>query len=38
MIGACADVALAVAELEKRGAAFASSPHRIARMDDARRR
>jgi methylmalonyl-CoA/ethylmalonyl-CoA epimerase len=30
----CADIALAVAELEKRGAVFASKPHLIARMDD----
>ena len=29
-----ADVALAVGELEKRGLAFASRPHLIARMDD----
>ena len=30
----CADIALAVAELEKRGAVFMSQPHLIARMDD----
>lgn len=30
----CADIALAVAELEKRGLTFTSRPHRIARMDD----
>jgi methylmalonyl-CoA/ethylmalonyl-CoA epimerase len=30
----CADIALAVAELEKRGLVFASKPHLIARMDD----
>jgi len=30
----CADIALAVAELEKRGLAFTSRPHRIAKMDD----
>jgi methylmalonyl-CoA/ethylmalonyl-CoA epimerase len=30
----CADIALAVAELEKRGLAFTHPPHRIARMDD----
>jgi methylmalonyl-CoA/ethylmalonyl-CoA epimerase len=30
----CADIALAVAELEKRGLAFTYPPHRIARMDD----
>ena len=30
----CADIALAVAELEKRGAVFASRPHLIAKMDD----
>jgi methylmalonyl-CoA/ethylmalonyl-CoA epimerase len=30
----CADIALAVAELEKRGAVFTSKPHLIARMDD----
>ena len=30
----CADIALAVAELEKRGAVFSSNPHLIARMDD----
>jgi methylmalonyl-CoA/ethylmalonyl-CoA epimerase len=30
----CADIALAVTELEKRGAVFASKPHLIARMDD----
>jgi methylmalonyl-CoA/ethylmalonyl-CoA epimerase len=30
----CADIALAVAELEKRGAVFTSRPHLIARMDD----
>ena len=30
----CADIALAVAELTKRGAVFASKPHLIARMDD----
>ena len=29
-----ADIALAVAELEKRGAVFTSRPHLIARMDD----
>jgi methylmalonyl-CoA/ethylmalonyl-CoA epimerase len=29
-----ADIALAVAELEKRGVAFTSKPHLIARMDD----
>jgi methylmalonyl-CoA/ethylmalonyl-CoA epimerase len=30
----CADIALAVAELEKRGLAFNGPPHRIAKMDD----
>ena len=30
----CADIALAVAELEKRGAVFSSKPHLIAKMDD----
>ena len=30
----CADIALGVAELEKRGAVFTSKPHLIARMDD----
>lgn len=30
----CADIALAVAELEKRGIAFSERPHLIARMDD----
>ena len=30
----CADIALTVAELEKRGLAFASRPHLIAPMDD----
>lgn len=30
----CADIALAVAELEKRGLTFTSPPHLIARMDD----
>ena len=30
----CADIALAVAELTRRGAVFASRPHLIARMDD----
>lgn len=30
----CADIALAVAELEKRGVVFASKPHLIAKMDD----
>lgn len=30
----CADMALAVAELDKRGAVFTSKPHLIARMDD----
>jgi len=30
----CADIALAVAELEKRGLTFAGKPHLIARMDD----
>jgi methylmalonyl-CoA/ethylmalonyl-CoA epimerase len=30
----CADIALAVAELEKHGAVFTSRPHLIARMDD----
>jgi catechol 2,3-dioxygenase-like lactoylglutathione lyase family enzyme len=30
----CADIALAVAELEKRGAVFTSKPHLITRMDD----
>jgi len=30
----CADIALAVSELQKRGAVFASAPHLIARMDD----
>jgi len=30
----CADIALAVAELEKRGLAFTGRPHLIARMDD----
>ena len=30
----CADIALAVAELEKRGLAFTGKPHLIARMDD----
>ena len=30
----CADIALAVAELETRGLAFTGKPHLIARMDD----
>jgi methylmalonyl-CoA/ethylmalonyl-CoA epimerase len=30
----CADIALAVAELTKRGVAFESKPHLIARMED----
>jgi methylmalonyl-CoA/ethylmalonyl-CoA epimerase len=30
----CADIALTVAELEKRGLTFTSRPHRIAKMDD----
>ncbi len=30
----CADIALTVAELERRGAVFTLGPHRIARMDD----
>ena len=30
----CADIALAVAELEKRGVAFTSDPHLIAKMND----
>ncbi|HEY2613544.1 MAG TPA: VOC family protein [Reyranella sp.] len=30
----CADIALAVSELEKRGLEFTSQPHLIARMDD----
>jgi methylmalonyl-CoA/ethylmalonyl-CoA epimerase len=30
----CADIALAVSELKKRGAAFTSTPHLIAKMDD----
>src|SRR4249920_3289225 len=30
----CADIALAVAELEKRGAVFTSRPHLLAKMDD----
>lgn len=30
----CADMTLAVAELDKRGAVFTSKPHLIARMDD----
>jgi methylmalonyl-CoA/ethylmalonyl-CoA epimerase len=30
----CADIALAVGELEKRGLGFTSRPHLIARMDD----
>jgi len=30
----CADIALAVRELEKRGATFSSKPHLIAKMDD----
>jgi methylmalonyl-CoA/ethylmalonyl-CoA epimerase len=30
----CADIALTVAELQKRGLAFTSQPHRIAKMDD----
>ena len=30
----CADIALAVGELEKRGVAFESKPHLIAKMDD----
>jgi methylmalonyl-CoA/ethylmalonyl-CoA epimerase len=30
----CADIALAVAELEKRGLSFTSAPHLIAKMDD----
>lgn len=30
----CADIALAVAELEKRGVIFSSAPHLIAKMDD----
>ena len=30
----CADIALTVAELERRGVAFTHAPHLIARMDD----
>jgi methylmalonyl-CoA/ethylmalonyl-CoA epimerase len=30
----CADLALAVAELEKRGVAFTMGPHLVAKMDD----
>jgi methylmalonyl-CoA/ethylmalonyl-CoA epimerase len=30
----CADIALAVRELEKRGVSFSSAPHLIAKMDD----
>jgi methylmalonyl-CoA/ethylmalonyl-CoA epimerase len=30
----CADIALAVRELEKRGVIFSSKPHLIAKMDD----
>jgi methylmalonyl-CoA/ethylmalonyl-CoA epimerase len=30
----CADIALAVHELEKRGVTFSSKPHLIAKMDD----
>jgi methylmalonyl-CoA/ethylmalonyl-CoA epimerase len=30
----CADIALAVAELERRGVVFEDRPHRIAAMDD----
>jgi methylmalonyl-CoA/ethylmalonyl-CoA epimerase len=30
----CADITLAVGELEKRGASFTSKPHLIAKMDD----
>ncbi|HEX2826276.1 MAG TPA: VOC family protein [Burkholderiales bacterium] len=30
----CADIALAVAELARRGLTFSSSPHLIAKMDD----
>ena len=30
----CADIAIAVAELKKRGLAFDSTPHLIAKMDD----
>jgi methylmalonyl-CoA/ethylmalonyl-CoA epimerase len=30
----CADIALAVKELEKRGLSFTSKPHLIAKMDD----
>ena len=30
----CADIALAVSELTKRGASFTGKPHLIARMDD----
>ena len=30
----CADIALAVSELKKRGLTFTSQPHLIARMDD----
>ena len=30
----CADIALAVGELEARGVAFTGKPHRIAKMDD----
>ena len=30
----CADIALTVAELARRGAAFTSKPHLIAKMDD----
>jgi catechol 2,3-dioxygenase-like lactoylglutathione lyase family enzyme len=30
----CADIALAVRELERRGVTFSSKPHLIARMDD----
>jgi methylmalonyl-CoA/ethylmalonyl-CoA epimerase len=30
----CADIALTVAELERRGAVFTARPHLVARMDD----
>ena len=30
----CADIALAVSELEARGVSFTQKPHRIAKMDD----
>ena len=30
----CADIALAVAELKRRGVAFVDAPHRIAEMED----